>query len=292
MSLSECMKMTEGEDKRMRTYGRILKNIAAVATLLALLSLLLPFCRVPADGQNLVLSGMDVIKAGARAGYTYFTTGSIPDTFVLKTPVTVGTLKSALSYVQGAGLTRILLVCAVAVLLPILLVFFSMCMLLLAEGKKTMVFPTMFTAMIVLELAVVFVGFPALNLFFLKGVYLFAILVVIAMVCIMIGWITGGYCRPKTEDGRERTVREAMVKKTVSGETDGNEYSTAEKNPERRKRNLPVRAGETKTPERIMRSSRRLRERSGWSGRNARFPTIRPLACTGSIIQGKTRYSC
>ena len=217
MSLSECMKMTEGEDKRMRTYGRILKNIAAVATLLALLSLLLPFCRVPADGQNLVLSGMDVIKAGARAGYTYFTTESIPDTFVLKTPVTVGTLKSALSYVQGAGLTRILLVCAVAVLLLVLLAFFSMCMLLLAEGKKTMVFPTLFTAMIVLELAVVFVGFPALKLFFLKGVYLFAILVVIAMVCIMAGWITGGYRRPKQEDGSERPAREASNKENRFG---------------------------------------------------------------------------
>lgn len=217
MSLSECMKMMEGEDKRMRTYGRILKNIAAVATLLALLSLLLPFCRIPADGQNLVLSGMDVIKAGTRAGYTYFTTGSIPDTFVLKTPVTVGILKSALSYVQGAGMTRILLVCAVAVLLLVLLAFFSMCMLLLAEGKKTMVFPTLFTAVIVLQIAVVFVVFPALKLFFLKGVYLFAILVVIAMVCIMIGWITGGYCRPKTEDGRERTVREANDKENRFG---------------------------------------------------------------------------
>ena len=192
MSLSESMNMTEGEDKCMRTYGRILKNIAAVATLLALLSLLLPFCRIPANGQNLVLSGMDVAKAGAGAGYTYFTTGSIPDTFVLKAPVTVGTLKSAFSYAQDAGLTRILLFCAVAVLLPILLALFSMCMLLLAEGKKTMVFPTLFTAVIMLELAVVFVGFPALKLFFLKGVYLFAILVVIAMVCIMIGWFTGG----------------------------------------------------------------------------------------------------
>lgn len=217
MSLSESMNMTEGEDKCMRTYGRILKNIAAVATLLALLSLLLPFCRIPANGQNLVLSGMDVAKAGAGAGYTYFTTGSIPDTFVLKAPVTVGTLKSAFSYAQDAGLTRILLFCAVAVLLPILLALFSMCMLLLAEGKKTMVFPTLFTAVIMLELAVVFVGFPVLKLFFLKGVYLFAILVVIAMVCIMIGWFTGGYCRPKMEEGRERPVREANDKENRFG---------------------------------------------------------------------------
>lgn len=80
-----------------------------------------------------------------------------------------------------------------------------------------MVFPTLFTAVIMLELAVVFVGFPALKLFFLKGVYLFAILVVIAMVCIMIGWFTGGYCRPKTEEGRERPVREANDKENRFG---------------------------------------------------------------------------
>ena len=276
----------------MRTYGRILKNIAAVATLLALLSLLLPFCRIPANGQNLVLSGMDVAKAGAGAGYTYFTTGSIPDTFVLKAPVTVGTLKSAFSYAQDAGLTRILLVCAVAVLLPILLALFSMCMLLLAEGKKTMVFPTLFTAVIMLELAVVFVGFPALKLFFLKGVYLFAILVVIAMVCIMIGWFTGGYCRPKTEEGRERPVREANDKENRFGRNGRKRTFRRRKNPERRKRNLPTRTGETKTPERIMQSSRRMRERSGWSGRTARFPTIRPRTCTGLVIQGKAGYSC
>lgn len=192
----------------MRTYGRILKNTAAVATLLALLSLLLPFCKIPADGQNLVLSGMDVAKAGARAGYTYFTTGNIPDTFVLKAPVTAGTLKSALSYAQGAGMTRILLVSAIAVLLPLLLAFLSMCMLFLAEGTKTMVFPTLFTAAVVLELAVVFVGFPALKVFFLTGVYLFSVLLVVAMICILLGWITGGYCRPEIEESRERPVRD------------------------------------------------------------------------------------
>ena len=80
-----------------------------------------------------------------------------------------------------------------------------------------MVFPTLFTAVIVLQLAVVFVVFPALKLFFLKGVYLFAILIVIAMGCIMIGWITGGYCRPKTEEGRERPAREASDKEKCFG---------------------------------------------------------------------------
>ena len=87
----------------MRTYGRLLKNIAAIALLLALLSMLLPFCKFSAGGQEMTLSGLDVVKAGGRAGYTYLTEGRVADTFVLKAPITVGTVKSSLSYVQGVG---------------------------------------------------------------------------------------------------------------------------------------------------------------------------------------------
>ena len=82
----------------MRTYGRLLKNIAAIALLLALLSMLLPFCKFSAGGQEMTLSGLDVVKAGGRAGYTYLTEGRVADTFVLKAPITVGTVKSSLSY--------------------------------------------------------------------------------------------------------------------------------------------------------------------------------------------------
>ena len=76
----------------MRTYGRLLKNIAAIALLLALLSMLLPFCKFSAGGQEMTLSGLDVVKAGGRAGYTYLTEGRVADTFVLKAPITVGTV--------------------------------------------------------------------------------------------------------------------------------------------------------------------------------------------------------
>ena len=79
----------------MRTYGRLLKNIAAIALLLALLSMLLPFCKFSAGGQEMTLSGLDVVKAGGRAGYTYLTEGRVADTFVLKAPITVGTVKSS-----------------------------------------------------------------------------------------------------------------------------------------------------------------------------------------------------
>ena len=131
----------------MRTYGRLLKNIAAIALLLALLSMLLPFCKFSAGGQEMTLSGLDVVKAGGRAGYTYLTEGRVADTFVLKAPITVGTVKSSLSYVQGVGQMRLLAVCAIAALLPVLLCFLSVGMLFLAEGKKTMLLPTLFTSL-------------------------------------------------------------------------------------------------------------------------------------------------
>ena len=144
----------------MRTYGRLLKNIAAIALLLALLSMLLPFCKFSAGGQEMTLSGLDVVKAGGRAGYTYLTEGRVADTFVLKAPITVGTVKSSLSYVQEAGQTRLLAVCAIAALLPVLLCFLSVGMLFLAEGKKTMILPTLFTSLVLAELLVVLTVFP------------------------------------------------------------------------------------------------------------------------------------
>ena len=55
----------------MRAYGRFMKNTAALLLLLALLSLLLPFCRFQAGGQDMTLSGVEVLTAGGKAGYTY-----------------------------------------------------------------------------------------------------------------------------------------------------------------------------------------------------------------------------
>lgn len=195
----------------MRTYGRLLKNIAGFALLAALISLLLPFCRIPAQGQEITLSGLDVAKAAVRAGATYLSTGTIEDSFVLKAPVTIGIVKSGLTYAQGAGMTRALVLSAVVVVVPLILSILAMIMLFLAEGKKTMVFPTLFTAVVVLELAFVFVCLPALKLFFKTGIYLYALLVVAAFVAILLGWITGGYRKPDPEEdsGQRENGRES-----------------------------------------------------------------------------------
>ena len=190
----------------MRTYGRLLKNIAAIALLLALLSMLLPFCKFSAGGQEMTLSGLDVVKAGGRAGYTYLTEGRVADTFVLKAPITVGTVKSSLSYVQGVGQMRLLAVCGIAALLPVLLCFLSVGMLFLAEGKKTMLLPTLFTSLVLAELLVVLTVFPALHSFLLAGIYFFTLLHGVAWILILTGWITGGYL-PSEKQEKEQKKR-------------------------------------------------------------------------------------
>ena len=161
----------------------------------------------------MTLSGLDVVKAGGRAGYTYLTEGRVADTFVLKAPVTVGTVKSSLSYVQGVGQMRLLAVCAIAALLPVLLCFLSVGMLFLAEGKKTMLLPTLFTSLVLAELLIVLAVFPALYPFLLSGIYFFTLLHGVAWILILTGWITGGY-RPPEKQGNEQIKREKNPKRS------------------------------------------------------------------------------
>ena len=200
----------------MRNYGRFLKNIAGILLLLAMVSLLLPFCRFLVGGQEITLSGMDVLSAGAKAGYTYLTNGQLADDYVLKAPLTVGTMKSALTFVQGNVDSRLLVAGAVAVLAPLLLCFLAMCMLFLARGKKTMVLPTVFTLLVLAEMLVALFGLAELHPYLQIGVYLFTLLHGIALILILIGWVTGGYRRPeeksKDSNSLEKTPRKSHHK--------------------------------------------------------------------------------
>lgn len=200
----------------MRNYGRFLKNIAGILLLLAMVSLLLPFCRFLVGGQEITLSGMDVLSAGAKAGYTYLKNGQLADDYVLKAPLTVGTMKSALTFVQGNVDSRLLVAGAVAVLAPLLLCFLAMCMLFLARGKKTMVLPTVFTLLVLAEMLVALFGLAELHPYLRIGVYLFTLLHGIAWILILIGWVTGGYRRPeeksKDSNSLEKTPRKSHHK--------------------------------------------------------------------------------
>lgn len=192
----------------MRAYGRFMKNIAALLLLLALLSLLLPFCRFQAGGQDMTLSGVEVLTAGGKAGYTYLQQGGVPDDFVLMAPFTWGDVKEGIHYADQTGNSNLLVAAGVAVGLPVILCFLSMCMLFLAEGKKTMVLPTIFTAAVTAELLVVLVGFTALHPFLLAGVYLFAMFHIMALILILFGWTLGGYREPKKKRGKDGHDRE------------------------------------------------------------------------------------
>lgn len=200
----------------MRAYGRFMKNIAALLLLLALLSLLLPFCRFQAGGQDMTLSGVEVLTAGGKAGYTYLQQGGVPDDFVLMAPFTWGDVKEGIHYADQTGNSNLLVAAGVAVGLPVILCFLSMCMLFLAEGKKTMVLPTIFTAAVTAELLVVLVGFTALHPFLLAGVYLFAMFHIMALILILFGWTLGGYREPKKK--RAKTDMTGRKTRTVTGE--------------------------------------------------------------------------
>ena len=174
----------------MRKHGRWMKNIAGLLLLLALLSLLLPFCKFNAGDGNMTLSGIEVIKTGGKAGYTYFKEGRLSENYVIKAPYTWGNIKDSVSYINHAGGANILVFCAVAIAVPLVLCFLSMFMLFMAEGKKTMFMPTLFTLVVVAEMLLIVFGITSLRPFLKIGVYLFTILNVIALLFIISGWIT------------------------------------------------------------------------------------------------------
>ncbi|MFR2010794.1 MAG: hypothetical protein ACLS49_04675, partial [Christensenellales bacterium] len=186
----------------MRTHGRLVKNIAGLLLLLALLSLLLPFCKFNAGAGDMTLSGVEVLKTGGKAGYTYFKTGALSDDYILKSPYTWGDIKQSVLYINNAGGAKIMVFCGAAIVIPIILCFLSMIMLFMAEGKKTMFLPTVFTFATSAEMVLVLLLFSQLRPFLMTGVYLFTLLNVFALIFILVGWLTGGYRQPDRRLGR------------------------------------------------------------------------------------------
>lgn len=111
---------------------------------------------------------------------------------------------------------RLLAVCAIAALLPVLLCFLSVGMLFLAEGKKTMLLPTLFTSLVLAELLVVLTVFPALHSFLLAGIYFFTLLHGVAWILILTGWITGGDL-PSEKQEKEQKKRGKNPKQSGHG---------------------------------------------------------------------------
>ena len=234
----------------MRTHGRLVKNIAGLLLLLALLSLLLPFCKFNAGAGDMTLSGVEVLKTGGKAGYIYFKTGALSDDYILKSPYTWGDIKQSVLYINNAGGAKIMVFCGAAIVIPIILCFLSMIMLFMAEGKKTMFLPTVFTFATSAEMVLVLLLFSQLRPFLMVGVYLFTLLNVFALIFILAGWLTGGYSQPDRRLGRygndndkssdddndgsrrKRTKRKTRRKKKTKKKADKGETAIMKKNKE------------------------------------------------------------
>lgn len=189
----------------MREYGRWIKNIAAFFLLMALLSLLLPFCRFQAAGEKVELSGMEVLATAGRAGITYARHNEIPDSFVVKEPFTWGEMKNGFSYAQDSVGNKTLLGGAAAIALPVILCVLSMILLAVAEGKKTMVAPTLFVTLTMAEILLALLVAGKFRSYLLTGAVMFALFLGIAFILVWFGWFTGGYRRRRRRPGsRER----------------------------------------------------------------------------------------
>ena len=189
----------------MREYGRWIKNIAAFFLLMALLSLLLPFCRFQAAGEKVELSGMEVLATAGRAGITYARHNEIPDSFVVKEPFTWGEVKTGFSYAQDTVGNKALLGGAAAIALPVILCVLSMILLAVAEGKKTMVAPTLLVTLTMAEILLALLVAGKFRSYLLTGAVMFALFLGIAFILVWFGWFTGGYRRRRRRPGsRER----------------------------------------------------------------------------------------
>lgn len=192
----------------MREYGRWIKNIAAFFLLMALLSLLLPFCRFQAAGEKVELSGMEVLATAGRAGITYARHNEIPDSFVVKEPFTWGEVKTGFSYAQDAVGNKALLGGAAAIALPVILCVLAMILLAVAEGKKTMAAPTLLVTLTMAEILLALFVAGKFRSYLLTGAGMFALFLGIAFILVWLGWFTGGYRRRRRRPGSREKEEE------------------------------------------------------------------------------------
>lgn len=185
----------------MKSKGILVKNIAAFLLLLALCSLLLPFCKLTTANNSVSISGWDLLIAGGKTGYEYYKEGTVSDDFVIKGDFTFGELKSAMNETGIAEMKKEVAKVVLCCLIPVMCCILAMFLLVVAIGKKSMVLPTLFSLMSfigsvimlvyypkVSELVLANVGEASIGIGLLIGIYAFMFLCGIASILIMVGW--------------------------------------------------------------------------------------------------------
>lgn len=197
----------------MKSRGILFKNIAAVCMLLALLSLLLPFCKVTTPDKSVNVSGFDILTISARMGYHYHQNGSIEDSYQIKGNLTFGDVKSEVQYVkEQQGVESAARAVAIS-LFPILLCGLAMIFAVLAASKVSMFLSTLFITGAFIENIVLIKGFQkvqkqifmdlqitGIQLGLLIGFYVFTALCGFAVLILLFGWITSSFSQMEYEE--------------------------------------------------------------------------------------------
>ncbi|MDO5291740.1 MAG: hypothetical protein Q4F05_03215 [bacterium] len=193
----------------MKRYGSFFKNIAAVIMLLALLSLLLPVCKITTQEKTSTVSGFGAIKIGAELGNEYYKNGTIKNSYVVVDTVTWGELKGGVNEgVQHKDFKKVAVV-AIVVILPVIFCFLAMLFTFMAGGKIAMIFPTILIGLASFETIVGVGAFSKIqelllqntdgtgaSLSLLIGIYAFTLLCIAAFCILLALWVTGGFNRP------------------------------------------------------------------------------------------------
>lgn len=216
----------------MKTYAMHLKNVAALIMLCSILALLLPFCRITTEQQTVSVSGADLLRTGIHAGYEYVSNGTLEENYMIKEGLTWGSLKGSMQSImkaQGIETKSDLKTVAVIVfvgILPVLFCFLAMVLTFLAMSKGAMILPMFFLFVTCVENAVILMNFLAIQktvlsesissimqFSLLMGYYLFAMLCGIALVSLLVLWISGGFNKPESKHSDRRNWRKKDSKK-------------------------------------------------------------------------------
>ncbi len=197
----------------MKKHAAILKNTASLILLIALLSLLLPFCRITTETKTITVSGMEVLKIGADAGYEYYSNGRIDHDYVVWDDLTWGDIEGGVTALDQKELRNVVIGIVIASL-PVLFCLISIVFILFARGKKGMILPTLLIALALLQNIMMILAFfklrhlllPYVALTLLIGIYAFTIWNGITLAILILLWLTGGFSKPeqKKSDSKQK----------------------------------------------------------------------------------------
>lgn len=196
----------------MKRHTAVIKFLAAFILLLALTSMLLPFCVITTASESKSVSGMKVLKISADAGYEYYSQGSIENDYLLVDQLTWGELKDSVQLMSQNDIFKIV-ICLLFVVLPILFCFIAM-LAAIFGGRKSLIAATVLLGFTLLENSVLMIAFYGLRnriagdilLEPSIGIYAFILFCAIAFVILVLLWITGGFRES------ERKKRESLQK--------------------------------------------------------------------------------